>query len=167
MTSQEPSREPQVDLAAVYAAFPRKRIAAGALLLDRGERVLVVEPTYKATWDIPGGVVEADEAPRVACRREVREELGLDRPVGGLLCVDWVPASAPRTEALALVFDGGFVGDDEIAGIALQASELASWRFVDREGLREVLPVRLARRLAAALAARRTSTTVYLEDGRP
>lgn len=155
------------DLAAMYAAFPRKRIAAGALLLDRDEQVLVVEPTYKATWDIPGGVVEADEAPRVACRRELHEELGLDRPVGGLLCVDWVPASAPRTESLALVFDGGFVSDDDIAGIVLQVSELASWQFVDRGGLPDVLPVRLARRMAAALAARRTGQTVYLEDGRP
>ncbi|MGH3096755.1 MAG: NUDIX domain-containing protein [Streptosporangiales bacterium] len=155
------------DLAAMYAAFPRKRIAAGALLLDRNGQVLVVEPTYKATWDVPGGVVEEDEAPRVACRREVHEELGLDRPVGGLLCVDWVPASAPRTEALALIFDGGFVSDDDIAGVVLQVSELASWRFVDRDGLPEVLPVRLARRMAAALAARRTGQTVYLEDGRP
>lgn len=167
MVREEPGSGSQPDLAAMFAGFPRKRIAAGALLLDASEQVLIVEPTYKATWEIPGGVVEADEAPRVACRREVREELGLDRPVGGLLCVDWVPASVPRTESLALVFDGGFVSDDEIGAIVLQASELASWRFVDRDALREVVPVRLARRMAAALAARRTGQTVYLEDGRP
>ncbi|HEX6445924.1 MAG TPA: GNAT family N-acetyltransferase, partial [Streptosporangiales bacterium] len=100
------------DIAALFASLPAKRVAAGALFVDAAGRVLLVEPTYKEVWDIPGGVVERDESPRDGCRREVREELGLDRPVGGLLCVDWELPARPKTEGVVLVFDGGIVSDD-------------------------------------------------------
>lgn len=167
MVREQPSSGSEPDLAAMYAAFPRKRVAAGALFLDADDRVLLVEPTYKAYWDIPGGVVEADESPRAGCRREVREELSLDRPVGAVLCIDWLPAKPPRTESLVLVFDGGLVGDGEAATITLDDGELSAWRFVERDRCDELLGERDTRRVAAALAARRTSTTVYLEDSLP
>jgi 8-oxo-dGTP diphosphatase len=38
--------------------------------------VLLVNPVYKETWDLPGGVVETEESPRAACRREVAELAG-------------------------------------------------------------------------------------------
>lgn len=62
------------------ASLARKRMAAGALFRDVAGRVLLVEPTYKENWEVPGGAVEQDESPTAACRREVLEELGLDRP---------------------------------------------------------------------------------------
>ena len=64
------------------ASLARKRMAAGALFRDANGRVLLVNPVYKNTWDLPGGAVEAEESPHAACRREVAEELGLDRPPG-------------------------------------------------------------------------------------
>jgi 8-oxo-dGTP diphosphatase len=60
---------------------------------DAAGRVLLVRPTYKEHWEIPGGMVEASESPHEAPAREVAEELGIDRPVGRLLCVDWGAAS--------------------------------------------------------------------------
>lgn len=38
-------------------------VAAGVLLFDEQNRVLLVDPTYKAGWEFPGGVVERGEAP--------------------------------------------------------------------------------------------------------
>ena len=64
------------------ASLARKRMAAGALFRDGAGRPLLVDPVYKDTWDLPGGAVEAEESPHAACRREVAEELGLDRPAG-------------------------------------------------------------------------------------
>jgi len=53
----------------------------GALLLVKRERA-----PYKGYWDIPGGFLEADEAPEKGAKREAREETGLrialDRLVG-------------------------------------------------------------------------------------
>lgn len=167
MTEDAATDPRDAEIAAIYAALPLKRVAAGALFCDRHDRVLLVEPTYKDVWDIPGGVVEADESPRAGCRREVREELGLDRPVGGLLAVDWVPAVPPRTEGLMLVFDGGLLGEHETAAIMLPPDELRSWRWVERDAFADLTSPRTAHRLAACLAARRTGHTVYLESGRP
>jgi ADP-ribose pyrophosphatase YjhB (NUDIX family) len=71
--------------------FATPRVAAGALFFDDAGRVLLVHPTYKDTWDIPGGYVERGESPAAACRRELQEELGLDRKPVRLLAVDWAP----------------------------------------------------------------------------
>jgi 8-oxo-dGTP pyrophosphatase MutT (NUDIX family) len=60
-------------------------MAVGALFRDEDGRVLLEDPTYKPTWDLPGGAVEKEESPYAACRREVAEELGLDRPPGRVL----------------------------------------------------------------------------------
>jgi 8-oxo-dGTP pyrophosphatase MutT (NUDIX family) len=60
-------------------------MAAGILFRDSRGRVLLVEPSYKPNWEIPGGVVEADESPWAAATRELSEELGWDRPLGRLL----------------------------------------------------------------------------------
>jgi 8-oxo-dGTP diphosphatase len=50
-------------------------VAAGVLFVDEQERVLLVRPTYKAYWEIPGGYVDEGESPLQACTREVAEEL--------------------------------------------------------------------------------------------
>jgi 8-oxo-dGTP pyrophosphatase MutT (NUDIX family) len=87
------------------ASLARKRMAAGALFRDQDGQVLLVDPVYRATWDLPGGAVEAEESPHAACRREVAEELGLDRPAGRVLAVDWVPSRPERPEGLITVYD--------------------------------------------------------------
>jgi hypothetical protein len=53
------------------ASLARKRMAATAFFRDDQGRVLLVNPVYKGTWDLPGGAVEAEESPHAACRREV------------------------------------------------------------------------------------------------
>ncbi|MGH3701702.1 MAG: NUDIX domain-containing protein [Pseudonocardiaceae bacterium] len=73
-----------------YDSLPRKLIAAAILLFNVEGQVLLVEPTYKPHWDLPGGVVEADESPRAAAHREIAEELSLHCVPGRLLVLDWV-----------------------------------------------------------------------------
>ena len=148
-----------------YAVLPRKRSAATVLFTDAAERVLVVNPTYKPGWELPGGIVEDGESPRAAASREVAEELGLDRPVGALLAIDYVPAAGARTEGLIVVFDGGTI--DHGGELRLPPDELSGWAFVEADRLGEYLPDFKARRARAALHARAAGHSVYLEDGRP
>jgi 8-oxo-dGTP diphosphatase len=147
------------------ASLPRKRIAAAALLRDERERVLLVEPAYKDGWEIPGGVVEADESPYAAVVREIDEELGLTLRPGRLLVTDWVPPRPDRTEGLMLVFDGGVLTAEQTALIRLPAAELRGWAWCTADEAVALLPALLARRIAAAVRARTEGTALYLEDG--
>ena len=143
--------DPRSDLAAWQATLPRKRMGAGVLVRDADARVLLVEPTYKPDWEIPGGTIEVDESPRAGCVREVREELGLDLAVGRLLVFEWQPSAQDRTESLLFIYDGGVLPPD--AEITLPADELASYRFVEPDDMDALVSPRLARRLRAAIAA--------------
>ncbi|MEV4639815.1 NUDIX hydrolase [Actinoplanes sp. NPDC049548] len=147
------------------ATLPRKRMGAAVLLSDGRGRVLLVEPTYKDYWEIPGGVVDADESPYAAAVRELEEELGLSVQPGRLLVTDWVPPRPGRTEGFMLVFDGGVLTPEHTARIRLPAEELRSWAWcTEREAGRRLSDL-LARRIAAAVRARAENTTVYLENG--
>ncbi|WP_460723926.1 NUDIX domain-containing protein [Nocardia heshunensis] len=147
--------------------MPRKRMGAGALFVDDQARALLVEPTYKDYWEIPGGVVEAGESPGAAVVREVREELGLTIPLGRLLVVDWVAPGLYPDDGLMLIFDGGILEPDQTAAIVLQREELRSWSWSDESQTAARLPEVMARRVTQALRARRAGTPAYLENGLP
>jgi 8-oxo-dGTP diphosphatase len=146
-------------------SLPRKRMAAGALFVDSASRILLVDPVYRGTWDLPGGAVEAEESPYAACRREVAEELGLDRPPGRVLAVDWVPSRSRRPEGLVVVYDGGMLRTAEIDAITLPEDELAGFAFVAAEEVATRTTPLVGRRIAASLEAKAAGTVVSLEDG--
>jgi ADP-ribose pyrophosphatase YjhB (NUDIX family) len=155
------------------ASLARKRMAATAFFRDEEGRVLVVDPVYKPVWGLPGGAAEADESPNAACRREVAEELGLDRPPGRVLAVDWVPARTigpDRTvlpDGVIIVYDGGVLSPEEVKEIVLADGELAGFEFVTAdEAAKRVTPL-LARRITACLEAVETGTAATLENGSP
>ncbi|MGA6207300.1 NUDIX domain-containing protein [Nocardia testacea] len=142
----------------------RARPAAGALFVRAGaggDEVLLVHKTCGIGWDIPGGYVEPGESPAQACRREVAEELGIDRSPGRLLVHDWAPNPGEGDKVL-YVFDGGGIDDRTIV---LQAAELDHWGWVRTDRLDEYVVARLSRRLRCALAARARGVSLYLERG--
>jgi len=140
------------------------RVAAGVLFLDEQGRVLIVRPTYKPHWDIPGGYVEPGETPSETCRREVKEELAIDITARRLLVVDWAP-SETEGDKLLFVFDGGEVNASDRATIRLAEDELHEWSCIEPDRLDDVMIPRLARRLSAAMAARGAGEVAYLEHG--
>src|ERR1017187_10572701 len=142
-------------------------MAAGALCRDRAGRVLLVDPVYRDTWDLPGGAVEAEESPHAACRREVAEELGLDRPAGRVLAVDWVPSRPGRPEGLIVVYDGGVLATGDIAAITVPDGELAGFAFVRPDRVTGLVSPLVARRIAACLDALAAGTVASLEVGGP
>lgn len=142
-------------------------MAAGALFRDSAGRVLLVDPVYRDTWDLPGGTVEAEESPHAACRREVAEELGLDRPPGQVLAVDWVPSRPGRPEGLVVVYNGGILREADIEAITLPAKELAGFRFVPHTEVGERVTPLVGRRIAACLTALASGSVASLENGRP
>jgi len=147
------------------ASLARKRMAAGALCRDQEGQVLLVDPVYRVTWDLPGGAVEAEESPQAACRREVAEELGLHRPVGRVLAVDWVPSRPGRPEGLIVVYDGGVLAVSDVAAITVPTGELAGFAFVSPSQVAGRVTPLVARRISASLEALAAGTVASLEDG--
>ncbi|MHA5048204.1 NUDIX hydrolase [Streptomyces sp. SD15] len=143
-------------------------VAAGVLLFDEQDRVLLVDPTYKAGWEFPGGVVEPGEAPARAGMREVAEETGIRLDdVPGLLVVDWEPPAPPGYGGLRLLFDGGRLDSAEARRLLLPGPELRAWRFVTEREAADLLPPVRYERLRWALRARERGAALYLEAGIP
>lgn len=143
-----------------------KRMGAGAVIVDDEGRVLLVNPTYKPEWEVPGGAVELDESPAQACRREIAEELGIDVTVGELLCVDYNRATGDYVESLMFLFRVATLTAEQVASIRLAMNEISEFRFCTLDEAQALLSPRLGRRILAVLGPVESSD-VYLEDQQP
>jgi 8-oxo-dGTP diphosphatase len=148
--------------APVLPAIPA---SAGALIFDQAGRLLIVKPTYKSGWPIPGGVMEADgETPWEACQREVREECGIDVRHGRLVCMDFRRPRPGKPGGIRFLFHCGIIDDQRLAAIVLQAEEISSYRLADLADALSLLRRPIRRRVRAATSA---TGLGYLEDGQP
>lgn len=145
-----------------FRNMPRKRMGAGLLIVDDKSRVLLVEPTYKTNWEVPGGMVELGEPPREAARREAQEELGFDVEVGRLLVIDWVPPRRLPDDGVMLIYECAPIDPTQIK---LPADELRSWLWCDRDMMQELLTDFMFRRLDAALNALVSGSLAELQNG--
>jgi 8-oxo-dGTP pyrophosphatase MutT (NUDIX family) len=145
--------------------LPGIPVSAGGLVYDRSGRLLILKPTYKSGWTIPGGVMEADgESPWEACRREVREETAIDVSRGRLVAMDFRRPRPGRPGGIRFLFDCGKVSDEALAGLKLQPEEISEARLVPVPDALSLLRGPIRRRVQAATGGQ---TLVYLEDGRP
>ena len=131
----------------------RPVVAAGALFRDAAGRVLLVHPTYKPGWDVPGGVVEDGESPAEACRREIAEELGLDRATGAFLSVDHTARRRVRQVPVPLRRRPGSATTSTASCWA--PDELDRWAWVAPADLADHLPPPLYRRVTSTARRRR------------
>lgn len=146
------------------SALPRKRLIAHVLLTDDRGRVLLCETQFKADWELPGGIVEPGESPRLGAIREVREELGVDWPVGRLLLADWMPPYLGWEDAIEMIFDGGRVTAEQVGRFVLQTSEIRQVRLCTIAEAADLVTPLAHRRLAVA-ASLGPDEMAYLEDG--
>jgi 8-oxo-dGTP diphosphatase len=143
----------QAHLAEGNRIQPRKRVGADVLFRDDAGRILLVDPSYKPDWDLPGGMAEANEPPLQAAIREVREELGIEYAGGRLLVVDWVAPHGPWDDSLMFIFDGGVLTAEQRSKITLRDNELREARFVTDEEAMGLLRPYVWSRAEAAIEA--------------
>ena len=65
-------------------------VGVGGFIHDEGGKVLMIKRKFepnKGRWSLPGGLVEVGETLEEAARREVREEVGIDVTLEGVLQV--------------------------------------------------------------------------------
>lgn len=148
-----------------YQNLPRKRMGAGMLFLNSQGEILIVKPSYKDHWVIPGGVVEKGEPPRAAVLREVKEEIGLDLGQASFICLDYTSDDGFKGESLQFVFFGGHLGKDEMDSIKLDGQELLEYKFLPFSEAEQLLSSKLKKRLPHCLKALESGAAIYLENG--
>jgi 8-oxo-dGTP pyrophosphatase MutT (NUDIX family) len=156
LVDDTPVEEPMGFRRLLNSFLPRKRAISQMLIRATAEpggddKVLLCQLTYKNDWDLPGGVVEVGESPRLAVAREVEEELGLKITAGELVLTDWLPPWGGWDDAVCLVFDGGVHDESIVESIVRQQREIRAARFVTLAEVHELCADFTARRLVAAL----------------
>ncbi|WP_405496031.1 NUDIX domain-containing protein [Streptomyces sp. NBC_00096] len=155
----------------------RASLWTGAVVLvtDADGRVLVQSVDYRPDRLLPGGAVDAGEAPAAAAAREMYEELGIEGHYPRGLAVDWIPADTPGMPPgmrfpgeILHVFDGGTWTRERIASVRLPAQEITGIHFAEPAELPALMDAGDARRALSALRARiNGGGTALLEEGRP
>ena len=71
-------------------SLPVPTLAVGGIVFNNQKQILLIQrnqPPAMGFWSIPGGKLEAGESLVEACRREVKEETGLDTEVKNIVAV--------------------------------------------------------------------------------
>lgn len=128
-----------------------------AALALRDDTVLLTQrradQPHPLFWELPGGKVEAGEAPEQALRRELREEIAVD--LQDLTIYDVVFHRYPEYDVLLLVYRCRVVGEprtlevnaarwvtlSNLSGINMLPADRALFERLAREGLPNLQPV--------------------------
>lgn len=157
-------RDPRFSwLAEGNAKQARKRVSAKVVIRDRTNQILLVNPTYKEYWDLPGGMAEANESPRVAAEREIAEELGFQAQIGHLLGIDWIGRHGPWDDQLIFTFDGGVLSDVAIRELRIVDCEISEFGFFLLSDVTRLLRTDVALRLMRAVESSGTHHISYME----
>jgi RimJ/RimL family protein N-acetyltransferase/8-oxo-dGTP pyrophosphatase MutT (NUDIX family) len=165
LATDPPLSDPESFRSLLNSFLPRKRAISQLLVRDPDDRVLLCQLTYKRDWDLPGGVVEVNESPRLAVGREVAEELGLTIAPGRLLLTDWLPAWSGWDDAVCLVFDGGVHDPAITEQIVAEAREIRTAQWASLDEVHDRCAEFTARRIVAALRSLETGASGYTESG--
>lgn len=119
--------------------YPKKNMAAGALIFNTNNELLIVKPTYKKCWHLPGGVVERNESPIVACIREVKEECNLLIDPNIFVATCHCSDIDNEIDALLFIFSCNSINESIIKEIKLPEDELEGFKFIEVSESRKYL----------------------------
>ena len=99
------NREREICPACDWVYYAQLKVGA-AVLIEQDNKLLLLKRNHepwKGTWMVPAGYVEADENPKDAAIREVREETGLEVEIGDLHQVYYFDDD-PRGNGMSFVY---------------------------------------------------------------
>lgn len=107
-------------------------LTTDCVVFDGEGRVLLIRrkyPPFQGSYALPGGFVDVGERVEDACRRELKEETGIE--VGSLILIGVYsdPARDPRGHTCSVAYLARVVGAEPQAGDDAAAAEwVADWR---------------------------------------
>ncbi len=161
----EPGEGREAFTAVMNTVTARKRVISHLLLTDAEHRVCILETTFKPDFELPGGILEVGESPRVGLVREVQEELNHTVSVGRLLVVDWLAPYLGWEDAVELIFDGREMPERSVPLLQPDLREIRAVHWLPAAEAAERMAPFARGRLLAALDARDAGRTFYLEAG--
>ncbi len=151
-----------------YKKIPRKRVGVGAILFNQDGQLLILKPSYKDTWTIPGGIVDTMESPLEACCREIKEEIGIEITDLRLACVDYrnddVLDDGSKDESFQFIFTTDPLTLDLISSIVIDEDEIINHAFLGVTEAIQKLNKSLIRRINSCLRSD-PNLAYYLENG--
>jgi putative (di)nucleoside polyphosphate hydrolase len=144
-------------MSAKAEALPYRR-GVGIVLLDRSGRIFVGRriDTPEA-WQMPQGGIDADESPREAALRELREETGIAKATFLAETAAWLRYDLPPELQGAKIWGGRyrgqeqkwfamrFLGRDRDIDLATHHPEFDAWRWASAAELRaQIVPFKRA-----------------------
>lgn len=104
-------------------------LTVDAVITDHAGRVLLMErgtDPFRGTWVFPGGLVDPGETVEHACIREVREELGLEVKLTGLIGIYSEPGRDPRGSFVSIAYRA-----EVVSGTPTVTSEARAHRWLE------------------------------------
>lgn len=144
-----------------YNSLPRKRSAVGVLIF-KDEKLLVLEPTYKLNWLVPGGVIEKFESPLEAAIRECQEEIGIEVKIESFLCADFKRGDSITGDAIHYLFRAKLPKN---FNIKVDESEIKQALWLSSDEALDKFDSHLGLRVKVGLEAIKLNRSFYCEDG--
>ena len=108
------------------AEQPQKMVAAKVVIKSDRGNILTVQPSYKNTWQLPGGGVDDGESPEGAAVREVKEETGLNISVNDLILKGTIYKK--DEELLLVLFEYKYLLEEDVI-IQVEEGEISGYQF--------------------------------------
>lgn len=114
--------------------FPMPAIGVGGIVFNRQNQVLLIQrnqPPAIGLWSIPGGKLEAGETLTAACKREIKEETGLETEIKNIVAV--VERRIENFHYVIIDYLVSLADEDHATPIA--QSDIADAKWVDLESM--------------------------------
>jgi 8-oxo-dGTP diphosphatase len=145
-------------------SLPRKRIASGAIIFNQKGELLMVKPSYKDYWSIPGGVVEKNESPYQACLREALEEIGIKIKIQRLVGVFYRYRRDLDDELIQFHYLCFPLSKEQIRKIKLAKDEIEDYKYVKVKDVPKYNQRLTQVAKISAKLAKQDSTNNYFEE---
>lgn len=133
---------------------PRHSVSVAAAIVDKNNRILIIQRRDNGKWEPPGGVLELEESIPAGLAREVQEETGLMIEVERLTGI----YKNTKLGVVALVFRASLIGGKPTTG-----DETAQIEWWDVDTIMQRSDPAFAVRLTDAL--RTDSPAIRSHDG--